>query len=340
MSATAIKRTKGRLGVRAAVPAVLKPMLSTLISQPFDNPRWIFEPKYDGLRVLARFDGKNLLIVSRNNEPQNLLFPEIADGLRRALKKPCVVDGEVVCLDERGDSQFHLIQQRFHLKSALEIQSRMRRFPAHLYVFDLLYLDGYDLTGAPLIERKAVLRKALRWSDRVRWTEFEPEHGVKLWRQACRSGGEGIMGKLKESRYTPGYRSHSWVKIKCLSRQEFVIGGFTDPQGSRIGLGALLLGYYSDDGKQFHYAGKVGTGYSHEVLSDLRQRLQSLEREKSPFDVGRPKRGIDVHYVEPRLVAEVAFGGWTQDGLLRQPRFQGLRPDKDRREVVRERPTA
>jgi bifunctional non-homologous end joining protein LigD len=322
---------------RRAKPPDFAPMLCTLVAQPFDNADWIFEPKYDGLRVLGRFDGAELVLLSRNNQSQNFQFPDVADALRESLARPAVVDGEVVCFDEHGGTSFRALQQRFHLKDVAEVRARMRKYPAYLHLFDILYLDGDDLTGRPLEERKRLLRDAVRWSDRVRWTEFERANGTALWRQACRAGEEGIIGKHLQSRY-PGGRSDRWVKVKCIGKQEFVIGGFTDPQRSRVGLGALLVGYYSDDGKQLRYAGKVGTGYTRETLLDLRERLGRMEQRESPFDEGEPPRGEHVHWVRPRLVAEIAFGEWTQNGLLRQPRFEGLRPDKAPRDCRRERP--
>jgi bifunctional non-homologous end joining protein LigD len=162
----------------------------------------------------------------------------------------------------------------------------------------------------PLKDRKAILREVIHWSDRTRWTEYERTHGQALWQQACREGREGIIGKRLDSPYIQE-RSPWWVKIKCVGRQEFVIGGFTDPQRSRVGLGALLVGYYSDDGKRLIYAGKVGTGYTREGLLDLRGRLDTLGQRASPFAVGDPPHGSEVHWVKPQLVAEIAFGEWT-----------------------------
>jgi bifunctional non-homologous end joining protein LigD len=323
----------------AAMPLQPAPMLATLIVEPFDNPAWIFEPKLDGLRVLARFDGEKLTLLSRNHKPQNFQFPEIVAGLEADLKQPAIVDGEVVCLDENGRSSFRRLQQRFHLESALEVQARMKKFPACIYLFDLLYVDRYDVSGLPLEERKTLLRDAVNWSERVRWTEFHKEHGAALWREACQAGLEGVIGKHVKSTYVPA-RSPNWVKIKCLGRQEFVIGGFTDPQRSRVGLGALLVGYYDDTGKRLNYAGKVGTGFTHELLLDLRQRLDKIEQVTCSFDAGDPPRGVHLHWVQPRLVAEIAYAEWTQNGLLRQPRFEGLRPDKKPHECRRERPKA
>ena len=211
----------------------------------------------------------------------------------------------------------------------------MEEHPAFLYLFDILYLDRYDLGRLPLSRRREVLREAVAWSDRVRLTESRPGQGIESWRRACEAGEEGIVGKRLDSPYVPG-RSDAWVKIKCVGRQEFAIGGWTDPQRSRVGLGALLVGYY--EGDRFRYAGKVGTGYTREVLLDLRRRFDELGQAANPFDEGEPPVGDGVHWVRPQLVAEIAFAEWTQNGLLRQPRYEGLRPDKSARECRRERP--
>jgi DNA ligase D-like protein (predicted ligase) len=313
-------------------------MLCTLISEPFDDPAWLFEPKFDGLRLLIRFDGRRLSLLSRNDKEQSVAFPDVAESLHSTLRGPAIVDGEVVCLDDHGRTSFRALQQRFHLENAAEIAGRQERFPAYIYLFDVLFLER-DVSGLPLVERKEILRRAVRWSDRVRWTEGEPEHGVRRWKEACRKGEEGIIGKQLDSRYVAG-RSRSWVKIKCVGRQEFVIGGYTDPQGSRVGLGALLLGYYDTDGKTLRYAGRVGTGFSHETLRDLREQLGKLEVPRAPFADAREASSADVHWVRPKLVAEVAFTEWTQHGQLRHPRFEGLRLDKDPRDCRRERPAA
>jgi len=312
-------------------------MLCSLVAEPFDHPAWVFEPKYDGLRVLGRFDGTDLVLLSRNNQPQNFQFPDVAEAVREALPWPAVVDGEVVCFDDQGRTSFRALQQRFHLKDPGEVRARMDRFPAYVYLFDVLHLAGRDLTKLPLSARKPLLHDAVRWSDRVRETEYRGKTGKALWQQACRDGNEGVIGKHLKSLYVGG-RSDWWVKVKCVGRQEFVIGGYTDPQRSRVGLGALLVGYYGDDGKRLAYAGKVGTGYTRETLLDLRQRLGPLEQRRPPFEEGEPPDRPGVHWVKPRLVAEIGFAEWTQNGLLRQPRFEGLRPDKKPHECRRERP--
>src|SRR5438552_3999488 len=312
-------------------------MLCTLISDAFDDAEWIFEPKLDCQRVLARFDRQNVKLFSRYGNDVTIWFPEISGPLQESLAKPALLDGEIVSLDENGRSQFRVMQQRFHLRDQREIARRAAQFPVYFYIFDLLYTDRYDITSLPLLDRKELLRQSVKWSERVRWTEFTRRNGTRLFEQACRHGEEGIIGKRLHSRYIPG-RSREWVKIKALNRQEFVIGGFTAPKGSRVGLGALLVGYYQPDGKTLVYAGKVGTGFSGEILLDLRRRFQPLEQPRSPFAKGDPPRSRDVSWVKPELVVEVGFAEWTQNGLLRQPRLEGLRLDKKPRDVRRELP--
>ena len=319
------------------LPDAAATMLASLAAGPFDHPDWISEPKYDGLRVLVRFDGEELTLISRNGKPQNVQFPEVADALRGALHRPAVLDGEIVCFDDAGKTSFRALQQRFHLLDAGEVRERAEKYPAYIYLFDILYFDRYDVTPLPLGERKAILRNAVRWTNVVRETPFRRGHAGEALRAACRTGEEGILAKDWHAPYTPG-RGAGWVKVKCVGRQEFVIGGFTDPQRSRVGLGALLVGYYDDRGR-FTYAGKVGTGYTRDVLLDLRERLGRIETTQSPFAVGDPPRGGHVHWLRPKYVAEIGFAEWTQNGLLRQPRFEGLREDKSPRQVRRERPT-
>jgi len=311
-------------------------MLCTLVAAPFDKSGWIFEPKLDGLRVLCTFDGKQWRLVSRNDKSQNSFFPDIVEGLKRTTRKQALLDGEIVCLDERGQSSFRLLQQRFHLTDPTRVAHRMARFPAVLFVFDLLYLDRRDVRNLTLEERKKLLKAALRWSKVIRWTESVKEHGKRLFERTCHQGGEGIIAKDLSSRYTGG-RTGAWLKIKCSGRQEFVIGGFTDPQRSRIGFGALLVGYFEEDGKTFRFAGKVGTGFNNKLLAELRQRMDKLEIDESPFANDQAPRGANVHFVKPQLVCEIAFGEWTQNDLLRQPRFEGLRADKNATSVRRER---
>jgi len=317
------------------LPRFVPPMLCTLISDPFDDANWIFEPKFDGQRILGRFDGQNVQLLSRYGHDDTLWFPEIPAALKESLSKPALVDGEIVSLDKSGKSNFRMLQQRFHLRNPEEIARRAKQFPAYFHVFDLLYTGRFDIRSLPLTERKKLLREAVKWSERIRWTEFKPRDGVRFFREACRRSEEGIIGKRLESSYV-SRRNRDWVKIKCVNQQEFVIGGFTDPRGSRVGIGALLVGYYQPEGKTLVYAGKVGTGFNREILLDLRRRLKRLEQSESPFQKGDPPCGPEVHWVKPELVAEIGFTEWTQNNMLRHPRFEGLRTDKKAREVRRE----
>jgi bifunctional non-homologous end joining protein LigD len=213
-------------------------------------------------------------------------------------------------------------------------QARRSGVAVYLYLFDVLHAAGYDLTGLELRQRKAVLRRLLAFHDPLRFTPHRNADGEAYWRQACRKGWEGVIAKRADAPYAPG-RSGDWLKFKCVNQQELVIGGYTDPKGSRHGLGALLLGYYRGD--ELVFAGKVGTGFDQELLGRLRRRLGPLEQNRPPFSVGRlPRAGV--HWVRPELVAQIGFSEWTSDGQLRHPRFLGLRDDKRPREVVRERP--
>jgi len=308
-------------------------MLATLVGEPPEGDDWIFEPKFDGLRLLASFDGKKLEMISRNAKTQEAFFPDIAAALKKCLRRPSVVDGEVVCIDDQGRTSFRLLQQRFHIQNPLEVAARMKQYPAYYYLFDLLFLNGRDLTEEPLEVRKRLLKTAVKWSDRVRWTAPLETNGAEALHEACRNNEEGVIGKLLSSRYAQR-RTKAWIKLKCAAGQEFVVGGFTEPQGSRTGFGALLLGYF--EGDRLIYCGKVGTGFSTDTLIDLRQRLDRLAQKPSPFEGGGPPRGYGIHWVRPQMIVEVEFGEWTGDGRLRQPRYRGMRTDKRPRSIRRE----
>jgi bifunctional non-homologous end joining protein LigD len=241
-----------------------------------------------------------------------------------------VVDGEVVSFDGAATS-FALLQQRIHVvKPSADL---IRRVPVFFYLFDILYADGVDTRDRPLRERKELLRRLLSFGDPLRFTSHRNTHGERYFRQACGDGWEGLIAKRADARYRAG-RSPDWLKFKCESAQEFVIGGYTDPQGSRSGFGALLLGYY-DSGGRLAYAGKVGTGFDQRMLGQLHRELAGIERNHPAFDRGNlPRSGV--HWVEPHLVGQVAFSEWTSAGQLRHPRFQGLRRDKLATEVVRD----
>jgi ATP-dependent DNA ligase len=208
----------------ASMPRVAGLMLATLIDGPFDNDGWVFEPKFDGLRVLARCENHRITLLSRNQQSQSVQFPEIVEALSTAIRGNSIVDGEVICLDDQGRSSFRRIQQRFHVQNAREVEIRRAQDPAYICLFDILYADGFDVRGLPLHRRKRILKRIVRWSNRVRRTEIYPgTEGTRRFREACRMGSEGLIGKDRASRYEAG-RSDRWVKIKCLNRQEFAIG--------------------------------------------------------------------------------------------------------------------
>jgi DNA ligase D-like protein (predicted ligase) len=305
-------------------PEWVQPMLATLTDRRFSDPDWLFERKVDGVRGLAFRRGSTVRLLSRNRLEMGR-YPEIIEALAAQPTDDFVVDGEVVA--------FHGRQTSF---SRLQRRGLGVRTPVFYYCFDLLHLDGHDLTRLPVRRRKALLRRAVRFHDPIRFLPHRLEHGERYHREACQKGWEGVIAKRGSAPYAHG-RSGDWLKLKCVADQELVIGGFTEPKGSRTGFGALLVGHFEDG--ELAYAGKVGTGYNADLLRDLRRELDRLERPEPPFTRRTgilPK--VDVHWVEPVLVAQIGFAEWTGDGRLRHPRFMGLRRDKDARDVVRERP--
>ena len=319
----------------ASLPAWLDPELATLTKDRFSDPGWIFERKLDGERCLAYVAGPGrggVRLMTRNQHNVSSTFPEVAAALAAQRLQDCVVDGEIVAF-EGSETRFERLQQR--LGVARPSDDLLTRYPVYFYLFDVLYADGRDVRPLPLLERKDVLRAVLTFDDPLRYTEHRSGNGEEYYQQACRDGWEGLIAKRVNAPYRVG-RTRDWLKFKCESGQEFVIGGFTDPKGSRSGFGALLLGYYDPDGRLV-YAGKVGTGFNTRALLSLHDTLAALERDTPAFDRGALPRS-KVHWVEPRLVGQVGFSEWTRDGQLRHPRFQGLRQDKDPSEVVRETP--
>lgn len=314
-------------------PEWTSPMLATLTDDPFSDPGWVYERKLDGVRVLAFKDEAAVRLLSRNRNDQGVRYPELVEAME-AQAGSFIVDGEVVAFE--GDvTSFSKLQDRSQLRDPDE--ARASDVDVFYYVFDILHLNGYDTTGVELRHRKHLLREALAYHDPVRFTTHRNEEGVAFLEEACRKRWEGLIAKDAASTYAHS-RSRSWLKFKCVEQQELVIGGFTDPEGERVGFGALLVGYYDDSG--LRYAGKVGTGYDDDTLRRMRDRLDGLERKTSPFAEPDEIDSKGVHWVTPRLVGEVGFTEWTDEGKLRHPRFLGLRDDKDPGDVVRERPVA
>jgi DNA ligase D-like protein (predicted ligase) len=316
---------------RTPQPAWVDPMLATLTERRFSDPNWIFETKLDGERCLAFKKGSTVRLLSRNQQLLNNTYPEVVEAVERAGSHDVVIDGEVVAF-EGNRTSFEKLQGRIGIKDPEA--ARRSGIPVFYYVFDLVHVDGYDLTRVELIWRKGLLRKALNFRGSVRFETHRNTEGEAFYRDACGQGLEGVIAKRRDSEYSPGKRSTDWLKFKCVNEQEFVIGGFTDPSGARVGFGALLVGYY-ERGK-LRYAGKVGTGFDTETLLSLRRKLDARKTSRSPFTDEVKEKGA--HWVKPELVAQIGFSEWTRDGKLRHPRFLGLRTDKAATEVVRERP--
>jgi bifunctional non-homologous end joining protein LigD len=337
----------GRLGessLPSAKPRFIEPMKPRLVDEPPKHGDWIYELKFDGIRAIAVKDGSKVNLISRNGNELRARFPEIADAVKKLSIQECVIDGEIVALDEEGRSSFQLLQ-------ALEMEGR--KSPVRFYVFDLLQLDGKSLIKLLLGQRKELLAKICEdVADPIRFSGEIGSDAAELLAEVKRRGLEGIVGKRRESFYEPGRRSGAWIKLKCVNEQEFVIGGFTPPGGTRKYFGAILVGYYESKGKKrdnrLLFAGKVGSGFTAKSLSILHKKFQSALRDDCPFadlpskQGGQWVQGITpsmmrkMHWVNPVFVAQIKFAEWTRDGKLRQPVFLGLREDKSPKDVVRE----
>jgi bifunctional non-homologous end joining protein LigD len=308
---------------KTKVPPSIKPMLATLTDQPFDDLEWIFEIKWDGYRAIGAWDGRQTQLYSRNGLDFSEKYPPVYEALRK-LKKPAVIDGEVVVLDQDGRSRFELLQN--YGKSGGRL--------AYL-VFDILWLDGHDVTKLPLAERKTLLKSLIPSSNIIRYSDHIQKQGLAFYKSAQTENLEGIMAKQIRSTYKPGIRTDQWLKIKTHLRQEAIICGFTEPRGSRKYLGALILGLNIDN--ELRYVGHTSGGGSSAQLKQLRQNLDKVEVKEPPFKE-KVRPNAPVHWVKPRLICEVSFSEWTRDGRMRQPIFKGLRTDKSAREVTMEKP--
>lgn len=321
-----------------AKPRFIEPMKARLLDDPPKHGDWLYELKFDGIRAIAVKSGKKVSLISRNENKLDARFPEIVDAVNNLPVRECVIDGEVVALDEEGRSSFQLLQ-------ALEMEGR--KAPLRFYVFDLLQLDGKSLVGLSLEQRKEVLARICEnVGDPIRYSGEISGDVKSLLTEVKRRSLEGLIGKQRKSVYEPGRRSGTWIKLKCVNEQEFVIGGYTPPAGSRKHFGAILVGYY--DGGKLKFAGKVGSGFTTKSLSVLYKKFREEERDNCPFvDLPSKQGGAWVqgitpsmmkkmHWVNPKFVAEIKFAEWTRDGKLRQPVFLGLREDKSATEVKRE----
>ena len=325
----------------SAKPRFIEPMKAKLVEKPPATGDWMYELKFDGIRLIATKDVENISLLSRNQNDLSARFPEIVDAVRNLPAEECVLDGEVVALDEKGRSSFQLLQAR---------EMEGRKTPIYFYAFDLLQFDGKSLVSLPLKARKNILEKVCASGDdaRIRYSGPIGGDANQLLNEVQHLGLEGIIGKTGDSVYEPGRRSGAWIKLKCVNEQEFVIGGYTPPQGARKHFGAVLVGYYQDG--DLIFAGKAGTGFTTKSLAALHRKFRTEERADCPF-VDLPSKqngqwvlGITpammkkVHWLNPKFVAEIKFAEWTRDGKLRAPVFMGLREDKKPGEVLREAP--
>lgn len=315
---------------KTSLPHFVAPMLAMLTEDYFSDPEWIFEEKFDGIRCIAIKKKGKVTLYSRNKRALNQAFPEIAKSLEEQKSKDYIVDGEILTLDEHHVSRFSLLQNRMNVLNIGRVKGDVPK--VYLYLFDMLYWDQYDLRGLSLIFRKQLLKHFFPFAKNIRYTPHVKGKGLALYQKATKKGWEGIIAKRASSHYL-SKRSRDWLKFKCNIGQEFVIGGYTNPQGAREGFGALLIGYY--DRGALRYAGKVGTGYSIQTLKNLFAKLVRLKTKKCPFnELPKEKQS---HWVRPALVCEVVFTEWTKDGKLRHPRFTGLRIDKPAKSIKRER---
>jgi bifunctional non-homologous end joining protein LigD len=327
--ATVKKAAMKKAAARKAPPPTLKPVLATLVDRPPADPEnWIYEVKFDGYRLLAKVERGRVRLITRNGHDWTARLPHLREALQSMRLKPGWLDGEIVMLDGRGATSFQQLQNAFDSEHTRDIV---------YFLFDVPYYDGRDLTGVPLEQRRALLRSILEGAPpAIRFSDaFEAAPG-DLVASACKLGFEGIIGKRRDSLYS-SRRSPDWIKLKCGQRQEFVVGGWTDPKGSRTGLGSLLLGVHDADGNLV-YAGKVGSGFNATSLAQVGGQLKKLAATRSPFKARVPESAV--HWVKPRLVAEVTFSEWTSDGHLRHPVFHALRTDKPASAIVREDPVA
>jgi bifunctional non-homologous end joining protein LigD len=320
-------------------PAFVEPMKALLLDKLPKGPDWIYELKFDGVRALAIKDNRNIDLISRSGKDLGSKYHELLEPLKKLPAKQAVLDGEIVALDEHGRSSFQLLQ--------CYQMAGLKKPPLFYYVFDLINLDGKDLAGVPLFQRKAMLETVLaKVSPAIRFSPSIKADSARLMREMKARGLEGLIAKRRDSKYEPARRSGAWVKFKWTNEQEFVIGGYTQPKGTRTHFGALLVGYY-EKGK-FLFAAKVGTGFDQKLLASLHDKFKNLIRPDCPFANLPEKRpgsaglsAADMRrctWLEPSRVCQVRFAEWTRDNHLRQPAFLGLREDKTPGEVVREKP--
>ena len=317
---------------KIAQPSFIKPMLATLTKNYFNDKEWCYEHKFDGERCLAFKKNGVVRLKSRNDRIINDEYPELVVALEKQAADNFIIDGEIIAKNKKGISDFQLLQGRINLQEAPEIVQKEQIVPIHYCIFDIVYVGGYDVRDLPLYARKHMLNKTLKFNKILVYTNELPGNGMTLFKKACKLQWEGLIVKKRDSAYV-GVRSPMWLKFKCSVGQELVIGGFTEPKGTRKYFGALLVGYF--DKEKFIYAGKVGTGFTHLILAMLGKKLQKIVTKKCPFNTyDDSARGVI--WVKPQIVAEFEFAQWTKGGKLRVGRYKGLRDDKSAHKVVRE----
>ena len=331
-AASAVADLQG--AVRKSMPTAIHPMLATSIEKPFDDPEWLFEIKWDGYRAVSFIQDGKVRLVSRNQNDLTGEFPELHELSKLIKAKNAVLDGEMVALDEQGRASFSLMQQRTGIRKGGRRTGARRELQVVYYLFDLLYVDGYDLRRVALEERKQVLSHIVDTNDLVRYSDHFPQ-GLALFEVAKKKGLEGILAKKRLSCYEER-RSREWLKIKVTQTVDCVVGGYTDPEGSRQYFGSIVLGLYDKKGQLIH-VGQAGTGFNQAMLKEIWQVLKELETNRSPFQ--GPVDAAHVHWAKPQRVAEIKFTEWTHEtadgGMkLRAPVFLGLREDKDPKECT------
>ncbi|MFZ0954787.1 MAG: non-homologous end-joining DNA ligase, partial [Candidatus Sulfotelmatobacter sp.] len=322
--------------VKRPMPLTIHPMLAESVEKPFDGAEWLFEIKWDGYRAVAFIHAGKVRLVSRNQNDLTARYPELKDLPKFVHAREAILDGEVVALDEEGRASFSLMQQRTGFRPGGRRAAEKADVPVLYYAFDLLYLDGYDWRRVPLEARKAKLASLLFAGDSVRYSDHYPEQGKALFDMAHKKGLEGILAKKRQSIYEER-RSREWLKIKIKHRQECVIGGFTEPEGSRAHFGSIVLGLYDGKGRLIH-VGQAGSGFDQRSLEEVWELLKKIETKKNPF-YGEVEALRKVSWVKPELVAEIEYAEWTKgaDGgspKLRAPVFLGLRDDKDPKDCL------
>jgi bifunctional non-homologous end joining protein LigD len=309
---------------RAAMPALINPMLATLVDHPFSNPDWLFETKWDGIRAVCFIKNGKARFTSRNQNNLTAQYPELANIADYVAGNEAILDGEIVALDAKGISRFQLLQPRMGRKHSGEIARLAAKSHIAYYVFDLLHLDGFDLTACSLLDRKTRLEAILKPAANIRFSDHIVEAGKELYEAVAKIPLEGVVAKRSDSRYVQK-RSSDWLKVKVIQESEVVVAGYTEPRQSRSHFGALVVGLYRD--KQLHYVAHVGTGFTDLTLKQLYQIMQPLKTKRSPFVVA-PQTNEPVQWIKPKLVAQVKYSEWTIDQHLRHPVFLGLRDDK------------